>query len=122
MTIYAHCAYHTITVSQHRRVIIGGGMEEIKRFRNKNSGVAFGESFHAYRRRVNRLTEAVKHLIPEIDKRGWETYHIDHKLSIYKGYRSGIAAEVIADISNLHLIPYKENLKKGPFGAVIQTK
>lgn len=83
------------------------------RFRNRNSGINFGESFHTYRRRVQLLTEKAKHLIPEIEKRGWSTYHIDHVISIYTGYTNGISAEQIADISNLRLVTAEENLKKG---------
>ena len=88
-------------------------MEEIQKFRNKNREV---ESFHTYRRRVQRLTEKVKDAIPGIEERGFKTFHIDHRVSIYRGYKNGIPAEEIADLSNLHLIPADENLKKGPFG------
>ena len=74
------------------------------------------QSFHSYRRKVKRLTEMVKHEIPNIELRGWNTYHIDHIFSIYKGWISGVPEESIAHLSNLRLIPSEQNLKKGPFG------
>lgn len=47
------------------------------------------------------------------DTRGHNTFHLDHKVPIYYGFKNSIPPEVIADIINLELLPYKENLKKG---------
>lgn len=65
-----------------------------------------------YRDEVNKLTEEVKHQIPNINKRGFRHYHIDHKISIKYGYDNGILPENIAHISNLHMLYWKDNVRK----------
>lgn len=65
-----------------------------------------------YRDEVNNLTEQVKHQIPNIHKRGYRSYHIDHKISIREGYDKGILPQHIAHISNLHMLYWKDNVKK----------
>lgn len=94
-------------------------MIEICRFRNKNSSP---ELFRQYRRIVRKLTENVKHLLPGIENRGFDTYHIDHIISIKIGYMKGIDPSAIANISNLRIIPKDENLKKGAYGKPIQIQ
>lgn len=39
-------------------------------------------------------------------------YHLDHRFSIYDGYKNGVSVEIIAGIKNLELIPAKNNLIK----------
>ena len=65
-----------------------------------------------YRDTVNRLTEEVKNQIPNIHKRGFRNYHIDHKISIKYGYDNGIIPEHISHISNLHMMYWKDNVRK----------
>ena len=65
-----------------------------------------------YRDEVNNLTEKAKHQIPNIHKRGYREYHIDHKISIREGYDRGILPEHIAHISNLHMMYWKDNVRK----------
>jgi hypothetical protein len=69
--------------------------------------------FVAYRKKVMKLTESVKHLLPGIEKRSFKHYHIDHKVSIWFGFKNGIPAEKIACIDNLRMLPAKENMLKG---------
>lgn len=71
------------------------------------------KGFYSYRKQVRKLTEKVAHLIPDIEKRNFNTHHIDHKYSIYQGYLDGKTPEEIADINNLRIIKAKENLAKG---------
>ena len=66
-----------------------------------------------YRYEVDTLTEENKHTIPGIHKRGFNTYHIDHKISKRYGYDNGILPEHIAHPSNLHMLAKRSNLKKG---------
>lgn len=66
-----------------------------------------------YRARVWELTEQVSHLIPGIEKRGFKDHHIDHTTSIWRGYKEGIPAELIGSLSNLRMLPYRENMAKG---------
>lgn len=67
-----------------------------------------------YKAAVWKLTELQPlHLLPNIEKRAFRGWHIDHVLSIMEGYRRGLPAETIAHISNLRMLPAKENLNKG---------
>lgn len=95
-------------------------MDEIRRFRNKNTisvkskaTSSYKSKFNEYRKNVMALTEQVKHLIPGIEKRAFNGYHIDHVISIWKGFKLGISEDKIADIANLRMLPYKLNMKKG---------
>ena len=51
------------------------------------------------------------------DKRGLTgidgAYHLDHRFSIFEGFKQGIEPEVIGNISNLEFIPWEDNLSKG---------
>ena len=40
-------------------------------------------------------------------------YTLDHKISIAKGFKEGIPAEIIGDISNLQMLPREDNINKG---------
>jgi len=51
------------------------------------------------------------------DKRGFTgvngAYHLDHKFSIFEGFKQGVDPELIGNITNLEFIPWEENLSKG---------
>lgn len=66
-----------------------------------------------YKNLVKRLTEQNKHLLDNIGERGFNSYHIDHKISIHYGYNNNISPESIAHHSNLRVITMEENLIKG---------
>lgn len=40
-------------------------------------------------------------------------YQLDHKISIYDGFKNNIPVHIIGDISNLQMLPWKENRSKG---------
>lgn len=40
-------------------------------------------------------------------------YQLDHKFSIFEGFKEGIEPEIIGNINNLEFIPWEENLNKG---------
>ena len=65
-----------------------------------------------YYKEVWKLTEANKMLIEDIDKRGYRDYHIDHKVPISIGFKNNIIPQYIADVSNLHMMFWKDNVKK----------
>ena len=66
-----------------------------------------------YRKKVMKLTELVKHLVPGVEKRGFTTHHIDHKIPVWYGYKTNIPPEEIAHIDNLRMLPAKDNILKG---------
>ena len=51
--------------------------------------------------------------LPDHDKRGWRNYHLDHIVSIFRGFHDGISPEKIGNIKNLRMIPHKDNIQKG---------
>jgi len=66
-----------------------------------------------YKNLVKKLTEKNKHLLDNIGGRGFNSYHIDHKISIHYGFNNSISPEKIAHHSNLRVITMEENLMKG---------
>ena len=67
----------------------------------------------AYREEVRRLTELEPlHLVPGIELRGQE-WHLDHVVSIYTAYLNGWPVGRRADVTNLQILPWEENFRKG---------
>jgi hypothetical protein len=77
-----------------------------------NKRKAFWGDYDFYRDEVKQLTNKNSGEIPNIHKRGFNTYHIDHKISIKWGYDNGILAEHIAHPSNCEMIWWKDNIRK----------
>lgn len=78
------------------------------------------DDYQRYKREVMNLTKRTDvSNLPNSEKRGKcginGAYHLDHKLEISEGYVQGIAPNIIADVSNLQFIPWKENMKKRKF-------
>lgn len=74
------------------------------------------DEFYRYKSIVLYLTEKVRHQITKGYKTGLAgvpgAYHIDHIYSIMNGYKNHISPLVIGSLSNLQMIPWKENLSK----------
>jgi hypothetical protein len=51
--------------------------------------------------------------LENFDKRGFRGYHVDHKVSVWYGFKNNIHPASIAHISNLQMVPYQKNLNKG---------
>ena len=73
--------------------------------------------FQRYKKEVIRQTNHQPiQLLPNFSKRGRAgtdgAYQLDHIISIWRGFREGITEEKIADISNLQMLPWLDNLKK----------
>ncbi|MFA5154192.1 MAG: NUMOD3 domain-containing DNA-binding protein [Clostridia bacterium] len=74
--------------------------------------------FKQYKDLVCKLTnnQPIK-LLENFNKRGPAgkigAYHLDHIYSIFKGFKNKISPKKIAHISNLKMIPWLENDKKG---------
>lgn len=52
------------------------------------------------------------HCLENFDKRGKRKYHLDHITSICEGFKKGIPVDVIANIKNLQMLWWKDNLHK----------
>jgi hypothetical protein len=72
--------------------------------------------FYRYKSIVLYVTEKFRKYITEGYKTGvagtFGAYHIDHAYSIMNGYKNNISPLVIGNISNLQMLPWKENLSK----------
>ena len=71
-----------------------------------------------YRNEVDRLTKQQPlHELQNYDKRGPNgkegAYTLDHIISVAKGFKIGVDAQIIASINNLRMIPWKDNILKG---------
>lgn len=70
-----------------------------------------------YKKQVRALTaknyKLFKNIInPENLKIGKKEYHLDHKYSIYEGFKNKVDYRVISAKENLQIIPFRENLSK----------
>lgn len=71
--------------------------------------------FELYSTKVRTLTrQQPLELLENYDKRGSRNYHLDHKVSLWKGFLNNIPPEKIAHIDNLQMLWWIDNLKKGP--------
>jgi hypothetical protein len=73
------------------------------------------KSFRDYSRLVWRYTNQNDlSVLENIEKRAHtkEGYHLDHKYSIYQGFKDNIPAKVIGCINNLEMLPSGQNLSK----------
>ena len=72
------------------------------------------ESWENYRSLVWRLTnEQPLRKLKNFNKRGFKNYHLDHKISIWYGWKNDLSPESIANIGNLRMIRSEENEMKG---------
>lgn len=75
-------------------------------------------AFIKYRKLVwNTTYKQPIEILPNSDKRGLcgveGAYNLDHKFSVFEGFKQGIEPEIIGNIVNLEFIPWEENLNKG---------
>lgn len=75
------------------------------------------DDFEKYRREVRNLTEKnykkFKHLINPLQIKRNKKYHLDHKFSIYEGYKQNIPSDVISHWVNLEITDGTINQSKG---------
>lgn len=69
--------------------------------------------FDIYGKMVRDKTNENSINIKGIENRDFIKQHIDHKISIYYGFKNNISFDDIAHISNLRMLDYKENMLKG---------
>ena len=71
-----------------------------------------------YRTDVKRITENQPlHTLENIEKRSQNGtvggYTLDHRISVLRGFKEGISPEVIGHITNLQMLPWRDNISKG---------
>lgn len=75
------------------------------------------DEWKEYKKRAWFLTEQVfadnKHNIAYSYKRAFKDYHLDHIISIWYCYKHNITPDRVAQLNNLRMIPYKDNMIKG---------
>lgn len=72
------------------------------------------DAFQEYRNKVN--LETARHDLTKLDnfdKRGPKGYHLDHKYSVFEGFKNNVPVEIIGHICNLEMIPFNHNTSKG---------
>jgi len=97
---------------------------------SRNKMAATKAGFNSYEEYINNLPEIKKYRrevwkltykqpisnLPNFNKRGLcgviGAYQIDHIISISEGYKTNIPPNKIAEISNLQMLPWKQNLNK----------
>jgi hypothetical protein len=98
---------------------IPGVKEKIRETNEKNGNWMTEENiqnFKDYSKSVWRYTRKQPlHMLENIELRGHANqgkYHLDHKFSIFEGYKQGIPPEIIGNMINLEMILGRNNLKK----------
>jgi hypothetical protein len=67
-----------------------------------------------YRRLVWKITEKQNlRKLKDYNKRAFTGYHLDHKVSIWYGYKNKLDPQLIGSIDNLEFIPHRDNMRKG---------
>jgi len=72
------------------------------------------DAFQEYRNKVS--LESSRYDLTKLDnfdKRGPKGYHLDHKYSVFEGFKNNVPAEIIGHICNLEMIPFNHNTSKG---------
>lgn len=66
-----------------------------------------------YRNLVWKITKKQPiHKLENFKNRGFHNYHLDHKVSIWYGYKNKLDPKMIGSIANLEFIHWKLNLRK----------
>ena len=83
----------------------------------KSKGHECNNEFIKYRNEVTRITNKQPiYLLENYEKRGKAgidgAYHLDHIISVWKGFHNKLTSKQISDISNLQFIPWLDNQKK----------
>ena len=72
------------------------------------------ENWKDYKKEVWRITKNQNLFKLENNElRGFKSYHLDHIISIWNGWKLNISPCFIGGLHNLRFIPAIENLKKG---------
>jgi hypothetical protein len=108
-----NCTYCNILFIPKKYNVCEKCREEIVLPTQKNRNKRQKTLFQIYKKEVWRLTEINAKKLEGIGERGWINKHIDHKYSIYQGFKDGKSVDEIASLANLRMLNYKENMAKG---------
>lgn len=93
----------------HRKIIHIKRVEDFERL--KKIGLEEWKKYSITVRKLTKLNDIKK--LENYENRAYiGGYHLDHKISVYYGYRNGITCDKIAHISNLRYITGIENFCK----------
>jgi len=111
------CTKHGVFEQTPNSHLRGRGCRECHLTKIRNNDTEYGANFLMYKQCVDKFTKRsyrrYKNIInPFVYKRSRKGYHLDHKYSIYEGFRNGIPAYVIGSHHNLQIIKYIDNLTK----------
>lgn len=72
------------------------------------------KKWKVYRKKCWEMTntQPISSLV-NFEKRSFNGWHLDHKISIWYGFVNNIPHKIIGHISNLEMIESNENMKKG---------
>lgn len=74
-------------------------------------------AYKKYRRKIAYLSNKMAFILDNVEKRGCsgvkDAYQLDHKYSVFEGFKNGVSPEIISSKFNLQFIPWEENNKKG---------
>ena len=104
LTSYQQAARSKTFQSNRRKT-----MEELNRWVPKE----YVKDFQLYRREVKKITQRQNLTSLNGYKKRSREYHLDHKFSIFEGFKRNILPYIISDISNLRIITREENVIKG---------
>jgi hypothetical protein len=89
-------------------------VDEKKSERTRKIPVCEKNLWKKYKKLVWDITKQQKiHKLPNFEKRGFTNYHLDHKVSIWYGYKNKLDPQLIGSIDNLEFIPHRDNMRKG---------
>jgi hypothetical protein len=98
--------------AEYSSIISDGKLKEFKP-EIKEIPVCEKKLWRRYRNIVWKITEKQNlKKLKNFDKRGFLDYHLDHKVSIWYGYKNKIDPKLIGSIDNLEFIPYRDNMRK----------
>lgn len=73
--------------------------------------------FIRYKKEVHKFTrKQPSYLLNNFNKRGLSgvhgSYHLDHKFTMYQGFKDNVCPYIVGNIINLEMLPYKDNISK----------
>lgn len=108
-----------VKISKLKKDVDGLNSWDRARIANENNGkwmpLSEWSAFKLYSRDVWNITKQQDlESLENFNKRGRNSgdYHLDHKYSIFQGFKDNIPAEIIGNIVNLEMLESRENMSK----------